>query len=263
MKRLKTNLKGAACPEEVLINVKANLSRNVPPLSHMDEPNGETVCVVSNGPTLEQTWPEVAKLRLLGAKVWACNGAIKFLMDHRILPDVGVVMHPTETVVDRVEAHPDIEYFLAGMCAPGVYAKVLRAGAKVKMWHTNVMDDIRLHLPEGHWRLSDGPTVGASAVTLALSQGYSDIHVFGLDACCGEDRIYAGEPVTKTERIIPVQCGDGRWFRTKPGHIDQVRYIRHTLQIAPPDRRIRFWGDGFLQHFIRTAQQTQETKDAA
>jgi hypothetical protein len=80
------------------------------------------VCLVGGGPSLPDTLEELKWRASIGQKVWALNGAARYLYNHGICPDVLVVADArAENVEFLAELNAGAAVYLASQCHPGLF----------------------------------------------------------------------------------------------------------------------------------------------
>jgi hypothetical protein len=108
----------------------------------------------------------------------------------------------------------------------------------------------RPHLPDGAMLIGGGPTVGLTAMVIAIAMGFRDMHLFGYDSSFkGEDLHVKPQPMTDDEaRRMDVWC-DGRKFTTNIAMYAQAASFEtvcdRILEVAP-ETTIAVHGYGLL-----------------
>lgn len=137
--------------------------------------------IVGGGPSLVENLSLIKKRHELGQKIFALNGAAKFLNSHGIIPDYQVILDARpENLGLLSKAH---EYLLASQCDPALFQH-FKSLSNVTLWHP-ALDDIEQHLPKHdneYALIGGGLTVGLSTMCLAYTMGFRKLHLFGYDS---------------------------------------------------------------------------------
>jgi uncharacterized Rossmann fold enzyme len=178
-------------------NIEANSRRDVEWISAQEAHDGHAV-IVGGGPSLVDSLDAIRWRKSIGQRVFALNGAGKFLAQHGIKADYIVIIDARPGNIAFLDSPG--QRLLASQCDPSLFD----AGPAV-LWHPK-MDDIESHLPDERETLTligGGTTVGLSSMCLAYTMGYRKLHLFGYDSSHRETgHAYAqpmnvGEPVCK------------------------------------------------------------------
>jgi hypothetical protein len=209
------------------------------------EPRAEPVAVVGFGPSLEETWEQVRGF----AHVISCSGAHKFLVERGVIPTWHVEVDPREHKVGLMgPPQRDTTYLIASACHPKVFEHL--AGHTVLLWHVFDPTDTGLRLlPRGEWAITGGCDVGLRALSLAAFLGFRDLHVFGMDGSARERR-HAAEHPNGGKHFEETVYG-GVTYKTTHAMLAAAQQVAHELD-QMPKVRAKFYGDGLIQHMMRT-----------
>lgn len=150
---------------------------------------GETVCIVGSGPSLERTLFEILDLVADGAKIIAVNKTHDWLIERGIIPTFGILTDPKDWVAGYQTPHPDVIYILASQCHDTVFEK-FKGHPRVYLMHclgTHDDPDILINEAQKTGK-SFFATAGGSTTTLrafdtaALLLGFVGHHFFGIDS---------------------------------------------------------------------------------
>ncbi len=196
---------------ELYANVRAN-SRACSKWLTISPAHGGHAVIVGGGPSVADKLPLIRKRIALGQKVFALNGACRFLNDHGIVPDYQVFLDANPELTDRIgEAK---EYLVASQCNPNLIAALPSA----TLWHPaipNIADHWPANWEDGATLIGGGVTVGLTTMCLAYTMGYRFLHLFGYDSSNrnGADHAYAA-PIAEerlgdmTVNFVSVTYGD-------------------------------------------------------
>jgi hypothetical protein len=195
--------------DEVLFaNVARNASLRRDWVKSLPAHDGHAV-IVGGGPSLEDYFPKLVSRARHGQTVFALNGAAGFLNARGVLPDYQVIMDARpENITLLSDA---CEYLLASQCDPGL---VSAAKGPVRLWHPCI-EGIDAHLPEHgdeYALIGGGTTVGLSAMCLAYTLGFRNMHLYGFDCSHREGLGHAyRQPMNLADPLAKVTV-DGQTF---------------------------------------------------
>lgn len=164
--------------EELFENVRSN-SRYCLNWVKMEEPHDGHAVIVGSGPSLQENLHLIKKRRELGQKIFALNGACKFLNKQGIFPDYQVILDARPENLTLLSIAK--EYLIASQCYPALVESVPH---DLTLWHPAI-ENITQYLPEyfdDYALIGGGTTVGLSAMCLAYTMGYRKLHLFGYDS---------------------------------------------------------------------------------
>mgnify|MGYP001560934080 CR=1 FL=1 len=210
-------------------NLQSNLARGLPLLMQEVPGHERPLLIVGSGPSVSdpktidyiQAWP---------GDVWAINGAYDFLLSHGLICEGFFGLDPLPQLADYLRnANEYTTFYIASMCDPSVF-DVLE-GHKVLLWHA-CAESAEI-FPHGHKAVYGGTTAVTRAPFLALSLGYRDINLIGVDSSYSEKGPYCYEWGTYAtdiaEMTVPVMInGEGPFF-TELGLLKQVTQLGTML----------------------------------
>lgn len=163
---------------ELFENVKVNSRFCKKWIAQVPEHEGHAV-IVGGGPSVADHLDMIRKRHSLGQKIFALNGAAKFLNKNNIVPEYQVILDARPGNIDLLGKAD--EYLIASQCHPSLFE--FDAASNITTWHPAI-DGINAHLPEydgDYAMIGGGTTVGLSAMCLAYVMGYRKLHLFGYD----------------------------------------------------------------------------------
>lgn len=164
--------------DRVLANVLKN-SRHIRKWVKTLPAHDGIAVLCGGGPSLVD---HVADIPAYNGKVFACNGAAKYLNDRGIKPDYQVIMDAKPETASLIG--PAKDYLFASQVDP----KCFRKRPNATLWHTsygNVMVDEQEGFPkhdDDYAIVGASISVGNTALVLLYTLGYRTIHVFGMDS---------------------------------------------------------------------------------
>jgi len=163
--------------EDIYNNIRAN-SRLDKQWVRYVEPHDGVAVLCGSGPSLAGSIAEIGGLQANGGKVFAMNGAAKFLDDHGILPDYQVMIDARVQTADLVG--PAKEHLFASQVHPECFRRVPDA----QLWHLQVetIDDLLPPYDKGYCLIGGAASVGNTATCLAYAMGYRNLQIYGYDS---------------------------------------------------------------------------------
>lgn len=243
------------------LHIQKSTAKGYPPLPVVDQgfTKPESIAIVCSGPSLKGCWEQVK----MCDHVLTCSGAHDYMIERGIIPHFHMETDPRPHKA-AFTRNPDKRtmYLIASSCHPDVFQNL--EGMDVRLWH--VVPQNELHrMPRGHWMVTGGCNVGLRAMVVARLMGYVDVHIFGMDCCSDEKKVFhvnshPNEPKQKSHRVVKV--GD-REFISSGVFIECARqFFKETMLLS--DTRVTLHGDGMLQaiaqHKMSDPKQIEKRK---
>ncbi len=231
-------------------NVKINCAKNSNRLALDMEPHDRTAHIACFGPSLIQTWPQLAIARATGHSIYSVSGSHKFLIDRDVIPFAHMDCDPRPHKVAMLgEPHKNVQYWLASCVDQSYLDKIY--GYDVSLWHSYNGKASReaFKIDPSQRMIVGGGSIGLRAMSVLYCRGYRTFEIHGMDCSFHEDEHHAGDHLGKNHDGIPVKCGD-RWFKANAVMLLYARYFRKQLAIMK-DAKINLHGDGLLQHMMK------------
>lgn len=236
-------------------NIRQSIRRGLPQVRG-HAVNGQRICLVGSGPSLDATLPELRALAWAGCPIVAMNGSYEWLIGHNLRPSSMVVIDGrafnARFITERVEG---CTYFLASQCAPETFDKV-RGWPNVYLWHCLTGDDPdEKALLDGYylnsWQpVSGGCTVGTRTIVLMRILGFQSMDLFGFDSCYLRDRGHAlDQPENDGDDRSVITCA-GRRFVCASWHCEQALEFVDLIATNGEHFQLNVHGDGLLAHIL-------------
>ncbi len=241
------NLPDTIMREHVLSNVK----RSLPEVQRAEAHDGHAV-LVGGGPSLASCRDEIAWRASQGQTIFGLNGTTRWLLQHGIAPDHGVILDPREANGQFV-VPMDGEWLIASQCHPAVFDML--AGQQVRVWHFASPDNIAA-LPPGSLTIGGGLTVGLSAMGLAFAMGYRQLHLYGYDSSDAEGAAHAYEQAECDieQRRLEVWCNGRSFWSGAAMYAQAEAFPRWAVTLIEAGALITVHGEGLLPTLARTMQ---------
>lgn len=172
--------------EQIFNNIREN-SRNHDDWLRLEDAHDGMAILCGSGPSLADTLEQIRELVAAGGKVFAMNGAAKFLTENGIEPDYQVIIDARPETADLIG--PAKVHLFASQVAPETFAKMPGA----KLWHLQVQG-IEKHLPEyarSYALIGGAASVGNTSTCLVYAMGYRNLQIFGFDSSNRGERGHA------------------------------------------------------------------------
>lgn len=165
-------------PDDVIYsNIRENSKNNSNWLNVSDAHDGVAV-LCGSGPSLADTLDEIKWQVTSGAKVFAMNGAAKFLADNGVMPDYQVMIDARIQTADLIG--PAKHHLFASQ----VHPECFRRKPTAQLWHLQV-GNIENEFPEyddPYVLIGGAASVGNTATCLAYAMGYRNLQIYGYDS---------------------------------------------------------------------------------
>jgi hypothetical protein len=241
--RMPLNVECNTPEDKVLANVLKN-SRHIRKWVKTLPAHDGVAVIVGGGPSLADT---ITDIPAKGGKIFALNGAAKYLNDRGIKADYQVIMDAKPETATLVG--PAKDYLFASQVDP----KCFRKKPQATLWHASygaLMVDEQEGFPahdDDYAVIGASVSVGNTCLVLCYALGYRKIHVFGMDSSHREGSSHAyrqsmndGDPCTLVEI-------NGKRFVCSVTMDLQARYfLQRAAQLKAEGVSIEVHGSGLL-----------------
>jgi hypothetical protein len=231
------------------------------------EEKGVVICGTAPTLVLAPNLREIRRLVALGYKVVALKQAISILQEYEIPVGFSVAMDPSERQIKKTPIDCNVNYFIASSCHPRMFDYLLKAGAKVTIYHSacgaSTHDMAEMEIYEKFYPdfcayesvASGGYTVMNRAISLFEYLGARHIHIAGAPFGWREGSDYYAPTVTEAASnasgptLDDKGVTDGkRWF-TKVDLLPSAVSLARKVKMNPS--RYSFIGDSMAASFAR------------
>jgi uncharacterized Rossmann fold enzyme len=213
------------------------------------------IVLCGGAPSLKDSLGEIRDLQQEGALIVGLNGSAEFLVENDIPPDWLVMIDSRVSNAPFVSGYPAQEYFIASQCAPIIFSWL--KDEPTTLFHIDI-PHVGEYIPGDRpiQAIGGGSTVGLIAMSLAYTQGFRDIHLYGYDSSIREDEGHA-YPQEDESDVVEAEV-EGRKFKSTPWMITQVnQWQQLSNQLRQLGCNITVHGDGLLP-YLAWVKSTQE-----
>lgn len=248
-------------PSQMLANARVNLKRDLPAVQWCKR-HDLTLTIAAGGPSLADTYTQ------MDGYIAAINGSLKFLCDHGITPNACGVLDPGAHMTEIVQANPDVRYFVASICAPSLFDKLLNAGCSVVIWHPSgdidVENAVKDNNPDGWMAIGGATTMGLRWLNLGYVLGFRKFVIHGLDSSFRDGATHAYPD--RKDAYPPIEING---YQTRLNFLQQVSDFSKLLpRFTSPKEGvfeacdIELRGDGLMQSCWRSWKERGEKSTA-
>jgi len=246
--------------ENIFENIKTKYTRfhELPEFKKVK--NELPIALVGGGPSLKGQLEELRKFRT----VIACGSVHDYLIINGIIPTYSAICDPDPVSINYLKLkHLEVKYLIASACDPKIF-KYLE-DCPIVMWHCH-SDDYTKHLakiePNGEYQgIGGGCTIGLRSVSMAITLGYRNLHMFGFDSCLSEEESYAYDLSTQEEKdnqgeVYKLKIGmswngpSEKTYRCLGYHLAQAENFRKFMIEYDNLFSATFYGEGLLPDLI-------------
>lgn len=223
-----------------------NASRNIPAIGwhKIHETKG---IIVGGGPSLEQDLTWLRMLAEQGAHIFAINGALEYLLTHKVPVKALVMLDARKENLKFVKKKRKVDYYLAAQVHPSVFDHL--EGRNVKLFYPNApgLYDKLVNMQKTDAALiGGGRTAGLMAMGLLYTMGFRDIELFGMDSSYVNKNHAYKQPMNDKDNVVEIEY-NGVQFTSSPWMVQQVDDFMPLAEILVSyGCRIAVHGDGLL-----------------
>lgn len=240
---------------ELFANIAANSRAHKTWVERLVPHDGHAV-LVGGGPSLAENIGQIERRFGLGQKIFALNGAAKFLNQHDLVPDYQVILdaRPENAGLIGVAS----QYLISSQCHHSVFAALPKEPI---LWHP-ALEGIDAHIPEhaaAYTMIGIGSTVGLSAMALVYALGYRKLHLFGYDSSHRDTHGHAYvQPMNDRDPLCKVTLG-GKTFTSSWTMTRQAeRFPDACNALIDLGCTITLDGDGLMREVFEQMRKTNE-----
>ena len=225
-------------------NVEKTNRRNLPKLKLGTALNGE-ILLVAGGPSLKRSIDDIKRRRNNGAIVAAMNGSADYLYEHGVTADWHIVLDSRPSNARFVKSGVALRYFVSATCDDAVFDAI--NGRNITVFHPH-LEGIESHVLGRTHLITGGTTVGLLAMSIAFTQGFRIMHLYGYDSSYGESHHAYVQAENDDDIPLDVVAG-GLSFKAAGWMVTQVQEFQQlAISLAEDGCEIHTHGSGLLQH---------------
>jgi hypothetical protein len=244
------HLSPAVPAAQMLSNMRSAIARGLPEAT-ICRPHPTMMSIAGGGPSLADTYQQM--------EGWVCavNGSLQWLIDRGLRDGVSYacgVCDANDHIADVVPAHRDVRYYIASVCSPRLFDKLIAAGCDVRLWHVtpNSTEDAEgvealLSAEYDEWSaIGGGCTMGLRWIELGYFLGFRRFSLHGMDSSFRDKATHAYPDHQDAKDVIEF---DG--YRTRVNFLAQVHDFADLLENwwgRDNHIEIKVFGEGLLQN---------------
>lgn len=228
----------------------------------MKEAHDGIAVLIGGGYSINDHIEDIKDLKESGAVIITMNGSAKWCRDNGITPDWQVIVDAKKETADLVDPGESWKIF-ASQCNPLTTEKA----ADLTLAHFG-LETIEDFLPEervkkgGYVLLGCGTTVGMAALSVAFSQGYREMHIFGYDSSYENGNSHGYNQ--KINQFMPTTkvTWNNKTFTASvamKGQAEKFPINKRALELAGCE--IKVYGEGLLQTICNTKHEDLTEKE--
>lgn len=254
---LKMGVTGNVTLEKINENVSVNSARDDFPWVEQIEGHATKMVIVGGGPSSADHLDDIRALQEGGAIVMALNGASAWLNRNGIEPDYQFIMDARPENIELID-YGAARHFLASQCDPSLFDALDPERTMLVHLMSPGLED---HIPPqrrergGYALIGGAGSIGNSAITLAYTRGYRDLHLFGYDTSAREGKQHAYEqPLNEGEQYVMRRLGDQAYWLTFTMAVQYQYFFQIEAALKDLGCRLKVYGDGILPERWRRLQ---------
>lgn len=242
-------------------HIDAALATGSPDLSqYIGALDGKQAVIVGGGPSADEQIEHIERLVARGAALIAIERMLPWCLKHGMVPDYVVAMDASTDVVEAFHTLPSTtRYLVATQCHPSVFEKLQELD--VSIFNTpqrgiNMADLWDKHQLETVTQINSGGSVTLCAMSIAMTLGSRDLHIFGFD-CHVTGRTYANGIAgvgTQDDTFEVSAKGSERRYRTTSAYLSFAQQFFKLMEMARQENMIgaaHVYGDSLVKALHR------------
>ena len=237
--------------DEIYSNIRENSSLKKKWIQVEKEHDGIAI-LCGSGPSLADFLGEIKEKQAKGGKVFAMNGAAKFLNENGIIPDYQVMIDARIETADLIG--PAKEHLFASQVHPECFKRVPDA----RLWHLQV-GNIENEFPDyedSYCLIGGAASVGNTATCLAYAMGYRDLQIYGYDSSHRENRGHAfHQKMNDGDPTCHVTFNGKEFIASLTMKLQAEKFQETSAALVSSGCKIEVRGDGLLPEMWRNPKE--------
>jgi SAM-dependent methyltransferase len=243
--------------EVIYSNIRANSALPGKKWIKLEEAHDGIAVLCGSGPSLADTLDDIRALAAKGAKVFAMNGAAKFLADNGILPNYQVMIDARIETAELIG--PAKEHLFASQVDPECFRRVPDA----RLWHLQV-GNIENEFPEysdDYCLIGGAASVGNTATCLAYAMGYRNLQIFGYDSSHRDGKGHAfRQPLNDGDPCASVRFNGKDYIASLTMKLQAEKFQETSKALKDMGCRIEVHGSGLLPDMFNAPPMEEKDK---
>lgn len=211
-----------------------------------------------SGPSLADCIDSVKAWALVpGAKIFAMNGAAKFLADHGVVADYQVIIDARIETAELIG--PAKEHLFASQVHPECFERVPAA----RLWHLQV-GNIENEFPQyedGYCLIGGAASVGNTATCLAYAMGYRKLHIYGYDSSHRNGLGHAfRQPLNDGDPTCSVRFNGRDYIASLTMKLQAEKFMETSRALKDSGCTIDVYGSGLLPDMYNAPALSEQAK---
>jgi SAM-dependent methyltransferase len=236
-------------------NIKYAVTTGMPEISNLigKQPDSEAV-IVSGGPTIDSYPEKIKELQARGCRIYAIERMYKWCLNHGITPDYVIALDASDDVIESFyEISPDVTHLVVGHAPNVVFDKLKDYKAYYFLLMQKGIDYSQIYTDGKHHDITfinSGSSVTLCCMSIAMSFGAKNLHIFGFDCHLGEKNYADGiTGVGCINDIMEIDI-DERTFKTTSsyfGFMQQFFQLYLAGQSNGLLENVKIYGDSMVK----------------
>lgn len=231
-------------------NIKKSLKQGLPDMGELINSITGDVVIIGGGPSVSKEIDKIKHLQSAGTKVISIERMYSWCLTNGIIPDYVIALDACDDVIESFNnLHPDVIHLIATQCQGDILDRL--KWHKTYIFNTpqkgidlaSMWDE---HNYEKVTQINAGGSVVLCSISIALTLGARNLHVFGFDCHITNGSYAPGiTGVGAQADYLDVEI-EGRIFTTTPGYISFMQQFFKLIEFARKSNMldsVKLYGD--------------------
>lgn len=243
--------------EDIFENIRIN-SRAKSEWLKLSPAHDGIAVLCGSGPSLADNLGEIRERASAGQKIFAMNGAAKYLHDNGIMPDYQVIIDARAATADLVG--PAKEHLFGSQVHPETFKRAPDA----KLWHLQI-GEIEKLLPDygsDYCLIGGAASVGNTATCLAYAMGYRNLQIYGYDSSHRGDNGHAFyQAMNEGDPCCVVNFAGKEYVASLTMKLQAEKFQETAQALKDEGCTIEVHGDGLLPAMFRSSPEVMAEEE--
>lgn len=189
------------------------------------------IAIIGGAPSIKKKLDE---LREFDGKILATNGTHDYLVDNGINPDFFFQLDARKCNKFAQKKIDSCIYILASQCHPDSFNAIkpdMLVHVEMEGFPHKRVNQIGRNRGINQFTYISGKgTVGITAIALAYTLGFSEMHLYGMDGSISESSHAYSQPQNNNDKIIEYDI-NGKRYKTTPELCNQMWNFQHLIPL--------------------------------